>query len=165
MPTCPSLYDNWQNTQRRPRMLQSTQRNTQYIYGPTTAGITCCRSLETSGRPTQFGQYSGWLWLQWPGFDFQIQAMSSLLLLIKRYNLFEVLACSTTFFHLSLSCATFFKLCTFIFFISSKTSSSHRSLCLPVGLLAMGFHLLIFFTLLSSVMRSTWPNQNVIYRV
>jgi len=81
--------------------------------------------------------------------------LSSLLLLIKRYNLFEVLACSTTFFHLSLSCATFFQLCTFIFFISSKTSSSHRNLGLPVGLLAMGFHLLIFFTLLSSVMRST----------
>ena len=78
------------------------------------------------------------------------------LLLIKRYNLFEVLACSTAFFHLSLSCATFFQLCTFIFIISSKTSSSHRNLGLPVGLLAMGFHLLIFFTLLSSVMRSTW---------
>ena len=70
---------------------------------------------------------------------------SSSLLLIKRYNLFKVLACSTSFFHLSLSCATFFQLRT----------SSHRNLGLPVGLLAMGFHLLIFFTLLSSVMRST----------
>ena len=84
---------------------------------------------------------------------------SLLLLLIKRYNLFEVLACSTSFFHLSLSCATFFQLRTFIFFISSITSSSHHNLGLPVGLLPMGFHLLIFFTLLSSVTRSTWPNQ------
>ena len=30
---------------------------------------------------------------------------------------------------------------------------------LPVGLLDMGFHLLIFCILLSSAMRSTWPNQ------
>ena len=57
------------------------------------------------------------------------------LLLIKRYNLFEVLACSTSFFHFSLSWATFFQLRTFIFFISTKTSSSHRNLGLPVGLL------------------------------
>jgi len=39
-----------------------------------------------------------------------------LLLLIKRYNLFKVLACSTTFFHLSLFCATFFQLRTFMLF-------------------------------------------------
>jgi hypothetical protein len=32
-----------------------------------------------------------------------------LLLLIKRYNLYNVLACSTTFFHLSLLCTTFFQ--------------------------------------------------------
>ena len=44
-------------------------------------------------------------------------------------------------------------------FISSKTSSSQRILGLPIGLLDMGFHLLIFCTLLSSAMRSTWPNQ------
>jgi hypothetical protein len=77
------------------------------------------------------------------------------LLLLKRYNLFKVLACSTTFFHLSLSCATFFQLRTFILFISSKTSSSHHNLGLPIGLLYVGFHLLIFFALLSSAMRST----------
>jgi hypothetical protein len=35
-------------------------------------------------------------------------------LLIKRYNLYKVLAWPTTFFHLSLFCATFFQLCTFI---------------------------------------------------
>jgi len=47
----------------------------------------------------------------------------------------------------------------FMLFISSKTSSSQRILGLPVGLLDTGFHLLIFCTLLSSGMRSTWPNQ------
>ena len=84
---------------------------------------------------------------------------SSLLLLIKRYNLFKVLTCSTTFFHLSLFFVTFFQLRTFMLFISSKTSISQRNLGLPIGLLDMGFHLLIFCTLLSSAMRSTWPNQ------
>ena len=44
-------------------------------------------------------------------------------------------------------------------FIFSKTSSSQRVLGLPIGLLHMGFHLVIFCTLLSSAMRSTWPNQ------
>ena len=83
----------------------------------------------------------------------------SLLLLIKRYNLYKVLACSMAFFQLSLFCAIFFQLCTFIFLISSKTSLSQRVLGLPTGLLYMGFHLLIFWTLLSSAMRSTWPNQ------
>ena len=37
-----------------------------------------------------------------------------LLLLIKCYNLYKILACSTTFFQLSLFCATFFQLRTFI---------------------------------------------------
>ena len=53
-------------------------------------------------------------------------------LLINHYNLFKVLACSTTFFHLSLFCATFFQLRTFMLFISSKTSSSQRILGLPI---------------------------------
>ena len=57
-----------------------------------------------------------------------------LLLLIKRYNLYTVLACSTTFFHLTLSCVIFFQFRTFNLFISSKTSSSHRVFGLPVGL-------------------------------
>jgi len=82
-----------------------------------------------------------------------------LLLLIKLYNLCKVLAWSTAFSQLSLSCATFFQLRTFILHISSKTSSSQRVLGLPVGLLGMGFHLLIFWTLLSLAMRSIWPNQ------
>jgi hypothetical protein len=59
----------------------------------------------------------------------------------------------------SLFGATFFQLCTFTLFISSKTLSSQGILGLPIGLLDMGFHLLIFFKLLSSAMRSTWPSQ------
>ena len=47
----------------------------------------------------------------------------------------------------------------FILFISSKTSSSQRVLGLSIGLLDMGFHLLIFCTLLSSAMHSTWSSQ------
>ena len=89
----------------------------------------------------------------------------SYLLLIKHYNLYKVLACSTTFFQLSLFCATFFQLRVFMLFISSKTSSSQRVLGLPIGLLDMGFHLLIFCTILSSAIRSTWPNQFNLYFV
>jgi len=62
---------------------------------------------------------------------------SDLLLLTKRCNLFKVLACSTTFFHLFLFFATFFQLHTFMLFISSKMSSFQRSLGLPTGLLDM----------------------------
>jgi len=40
-----------------------------------------------------------------------------------------------------------------------QKSSSQRVLGLPIGLLDTCFHLLIFCTLLSSAMRSTWPNQ------
>jgi len=81
------------------------------------------------------------------------------LLLIKRCNLYKVLACSTTFLQLSLFCVTFFQWLMFMRFISSKMSSSQRVLGLPIGLLDMSFHLLIFCTILSSAMRSTWPNQ------
>ena len=80
------------------------------------------------------------------------------LLLTKRYNMYKALACSTTFFQQSLFCTSFFQLRTFKLFISSNTSSQ-RVLGLPVGLLDMGFHLLIFCTLLYSAMRSTWPTQ------
>ena len=95
----------------------------------------------------------------WPVFSTVSIVWVHSLLLIKRYKLYKVLACSTAFFQLSLFCAIFFQLCTFIFLISSKTSFSQRVLGLPIGLLVMGFHLLIFWTLLSSAMRSTWPNQ------
>ena len=88
-----------------------------------------------------------------------IVALILLILLIKCYNLYKVLACSTTFFQLSLFCATFFQLCTFTSFVSTKMSSSQRVLGLPVGLLDMGFHLLILCTILSSAMHLAWPNQ------
>ena len=84
---------------------------------------------------------------------------SYLLLLIKRYNLYKDLACSTPFFQLSLFCATFFQFLMFMLFVSSKTSYSQRVLGFPIGLLHMGFHLLIFCTILSSAMRSTRPNK------
>jgi hypothetical protein len=45
--------------------------------------------------------------------------MNAILLLIKRYNLYKVLASSTTFFQLSLFCANFFQLLMFMLFISS----------------------------------------------
>ena len=87
------------------------------------------------------------------------QLLANHLLLIKRYILYKVLACSTTLFQLSLFCTTFFQLRTFMLFISSKTLSSQRVLGLPIGLLDMGSHLLIFCTLLSLAMYSTWPSQ------
>ena len=59
------------------------------------------------------------------------------LLLIKHYNLYKVLACSTNFLQLSLFCATFFQLYMFMLFISSKTSPSQRVLGLPIDLLDM----------------------------
>ena len=79
--------------------------------------------------------------------------------LLSATTYFKVLACSVAFFHCSLSCATFLQLRRFMLFISSKMSSSHHSLSLPLGLLDMGVHFLIFFTMLCSVMRSTWPNH------
>jgi hypothetical protein len=60
-----------------------------------------------------------------------------LFLFIKRYNLFKVLASSITFFHPSLFCATFFQLLKFVPFIPFKTSSSQRSLGLPIGLVLL----------------------------
>ena len=81
-----------------------------------------------------------------------------LLLLIKRYNLYKVLACSTTFFQQYLFCS-FFQLHMSMLFISSETSSSQHVLGLPIGLLDMGSHLVIFCTVLSSAVRSTWPNR------
>jgi hypothetical protein len=82
-----------------------------------------------------------------------------LLLLPKRYNLYKFLARSNTFFQLSLFCAKFFQLRTSMLLTSSKTSSSQRILGLPVGRLDMGLHRLIFWAILSSVMRSTCPSQ------
>ena len=46
-------------------------------------------------------------------------------LLIKRYNLYKLLACWTTFFQLSLFCPAFFQLLKFMLFISPKTLTFH----------------------------------------
>jgi hypothetical protein len=73
------------------------------------------------------------------------------ILLPNRYNLYKVLVRTTTFFQLSLFCATFFQFRTSMLLTSSKTSSSQRILGFPIGRLDMGFHLLIFCTILSSV--------------
>jgi hypothetical protein len=77
------------------------------------------------------------------------QLVSFLLLLLKCCNLYNVLNHSTTFFHLSQFCATFFQLFTLILLISPETSSSQRVLGLLIGHLDIGFHLLIFCTMLS----------------
>ena len=60
----------------------------------------------------------------------------------------------------------FLPIATFMLFISSKTSTSQRVLGLPIGLLDMGFHFLIFCTLLSSARLLTWPSQfNLCYLI
>ena len=82
-----------------------------------------------------------------------------LLPLIKHYNLYKVLPSTNTFLQLSVLCANFFQLRMFMLFISSKTSSSQRVLGLQIDLLDMGLHLLIFCTILSSAICSTWPNH------
>jgi hypothetical protein len=73
------------------------------------------------------------------------------------------LAFSTIAFHLkrSWTCSTHF--ISFIFFKSSLTSSSHRYLGLPTGLLVNGFQLSIFFTILVSGILFVCPNQLNLY--
>ena len=73
-------------------------------------------------------------------------------LLTKRYNLYKVLACSTTFFQLSQLCPTFFQLLMFTLFISSNTSSSQRVSGLPIDLLEMSSHLLTLWRLTATIM-------------
>ena len=79
------------------------------------------------------------------------------LLLIKRYNLYKFVACSTTFFQLSLFCVTFFQLLMFMLFVSSKPSSSQCVLGLPIGLLDMGFHLCYIIYLLLFMVELNLP--------
>jgi hypothetical protein len=81
---------------------------------------------------------------RWRNLSHLTSAFIVLLLPMKRYNLYKVLACSAAFFQLSLFCATFFQLRTFVLLISSKMSSSQHVLRLPIGLLDMGFYLLIW---------------------
>ena len=70
-----------------------------------------------------------------------------------------VLAFSTIAFRLkrSWTCSTHF--IAFIFSKSSLTSSSHRYLGLPTGLLVNGFHVYIFCTILVSGILFVCPNQ------
>jgi hypothetical protein len=94
------------------------------------------------------------MWVVWTGTyrrclttnDCQIYA-SCVLLLLWRYNSAKVLAFSTISFHLrrSRTCPVHFII--FIFFKPFLTSSSHRHLGLPTGLLVNGFHLYNFFTI------------------
>ena len=70
-----------------------------------------------------------------------------LLLLLWRYKSDRVLAFSTISFHLRRSCTCSAHFISFIFFRSFMTSSSHRDLCLLVGLPVNGFHLCILFTM------------------
>jgi len=102
--------------------------------------IATCKEDSLSSQ----GQGDGWI-LGTAYFLENYIGTNDWLLLIKHYNLWKVLARSTTFFQLSLFCATFFQLCSFVLFISSKTSSSQCVLGLLIGLLDMGFHLLISF--------------------
>jgi hypothetical protein len=81
------------------------------------------------------------------------------LLLSKRYDLCKVLTRSTTFFHLSLFCETFVPVVYIHTSYISQKSSSQRVLGLLIGRLDMGFHLLIFCTMLYSVLRSICPNH------
>jgi hypothetical protein len=94
--------------------------------------------IDIKTTPTCFGAVT-------PSSASSLFELAKVLLLTKRYNLYKVLACSTAFFQLSVFCATFFQLLMFMLFISSKTSSSQRVFALPIGLLDMGFHLLIFW--------------------
>jgi hypothetical protein len=69
---------------------------------------------------------------------------SFILLLLKRYNLYKVLARSTTFFHLPLSCTIFFQLFTFKLLLSPKTSFSQRVFRSPNWSFGHGFPSLNF---------------------
>jgi hypothetical protein len=81
------------------------------------------------------------------------------LLLLWRYNSDRVLAFSTIAFHLKRSWTCSTHCISFIFFKSFMTSSYHRDIDLPTGLLVNGFHLYIFFTILVSGILFMCPNQ------
>ena len=72
---------------------------------------------------------------------------------------FGVLAFSTITFHLRRSWTCSVQFISSVFFKSFLTSSSHRDLDLPTGLLVNGFHLYIFFTILISGILFVCPNR------
>jgi len=68
----------------------------------------------------------------------------------------KFLACSNNFLHLSLFCATFFQLRTFMLFTPSKTSSSQRALGFPIGE--------EYFTLYFLRVKSVFHNTSVVLK-
>ena len=78
---------------------------------------------------------------------------------LRRYNFREVLAFSTSFFHLVQFLMQSFQFIIFILVISLFTSSSHLFLGLPSDLVSAGDHSYTFFTMLLSGIRCMCPNQ------
>jgi hypothetical protein len=82
-----------------------------------------------------------------------------LLLLLPHYNSDKVLAISTISFHLRRSWTCSISFIRVILLMSFLTSSSHRDLGPPAGLLVNGFHLHIFLTILVSDFLFVCANQ------
>ena len=82
-----------------------------------------------------------------------------MILLLLHYNSGRVLAFSTIPFHFRRSWICSAHFISFIFLRSFLTSSSHRDLGLPAGLLVGGFHLYIFPTIFVSGILFMFPNQ------
>jgi len=78
---------------------------------------------------------------------------------LKHYNFREVLAFSTTVFHLVRSLMQSFQFVIFILVMSLFTSSSHLFFGLPSDLVSAGDHLYTFFTMLLSDIWCTCLNQ------
>ena len=78
---------------------------------------------------------------------------------LRRYNFREVLAFSTSFFHLLQFLMQSFRFVILILVISLFTSSSHLFLDLPSDLVSAGDHRYTFFTMLLSGIHCTCPNQ------
>ena len=78
---------------------------------------------------------------------------------LRRYSFKEVLAFSTSVFHLVRSLMQSFQFVIFILVMSRFTSSSHLFFGLPSDLVSAGGHSYTFFTMLLSGMRCSCPNQ------
>ena len=78
---------------------------------------------------------------------------------LRRYNFKEVLTFSKNSFNLGRFLIQSFQLVILMFTTSLLTSSSHMCLGLPFDLVDMGVHSYTFFTMLSSAIRYTCPNQ------
>ena len=78
---------------------------------------------------------------------------------LRRYNFREVLAFSTSFFHLVRFLMQPFQSVIFILVISLFTSPSHLFLGLPSDLVSAGDHSYTKITMLLSGIQCTCPNQ------